>query len=389
MTNIFVLFLAFVFLAHPTITKPMKRQIDKVDMDQHKKKPARELKKFSDSQYHDGENKLATTYYPNKKECPYSYNDLRDAHRSMQRLPGKKPFQCTQCPKSFAYETHFEEHIRIHTENKRVQCPEPGCLQILSHKYALEDHMRCHTGEKPYPCRSCGRAFAQISNCKRHEDICSESKKNILPKFNALRPMEIQHMPQECYYNNHSLFTYQTALANRIQMHTGTKLSQCFQYLNSSTQQSSLQIHINNILIQEALASERNYQPAINNRIPQNIPQINYNYYFPVLNNSHENPCRQETFPPKTNYQPTINEQAPQNIPQISYNNYPSPVKNSDENALQNTVSTETDHEQATDEKAPQDIPDMNCNNYLFPDFDENPVLITDFADLENLFAVE
>jgi uncharacterized Zn-finger protein len=190
----------------------------------------------------------------------------------------EKPFRCTLCPKTFTQPYKLRDHRRIHTGERPFQCT--LCPKAFKLKQTLKEHTRSHT--KPFQCTLCPISFAR-----------------------------------------------NTTLKNHIRTHTGEKLFQCILCPKSFAVQNSLKRHINSIHIQEALSSETNYQPATNNRTPQNIPP-----------------------------------------------NYFSRANNFDENPLRVTPSSKINHDLAIDEKASPNIPDMSCNNYLFftNDFDKNPI---------------
>lgn len=72
----------------------------------------------------------------------------------------KRPYECTECGKSFACGSHLHYHQRVHTKEMPMRAVNAGNLLSVALTFIV---IRLHTGAKFYGCRECGR-FYFISN---------------------------------------------------------------------------------------------------------------------------------------------------------------------------------------------------------------------------------
>jgi len=113
-------------------------------------------------------------------------------------LPSPHLCRWNECLKIFSNYQLYLYHVTVHMMDyprgnrvkNGVECKWTGCIGKYPSLYKLRDHVRCHTKEKIVACPDCGATFA--SNTKFHthcqRQIPMDSKKLIIciPNFRYL-----------------------------------------------------------------------------------------------------------------------------------------------------------------------------------------------------------
>ncbi|KAK3542543.1 hypothetical protein QTP86_028679, partial [Hemibagrus guttatus] len=107
-------------------------------------------------------------------QCEKSFTRQIDVQRHQLSHTGEKPYQCSQCGKSFTRQSTLKSHWRIHTGQKPYDCSE--CGKSFTRHSDLQRHQRVHTGEKPYCCLNCGKSFTRHSTLEAHQIIHTGQK---------------------------------------------------------------------------------------------------------------------------------------------------------------------------------------------------------------------
>jgi len=90
---------------------------------------------------------------------------------------GQKPFSCDKCNKKFASRGSCYNHKkRFHDGNKPFTCD--FCEKSWAIKIDLILHRRIHTGEKPHTCYVCQMKFSRSSSLILHQKLCTGTKKD-------------------------------------------------------------------------------------------------------------------------------------------------------------------------------------------------------------------
>ncbi|XP_069855469.1 zinc finger protein 182-like [Dipodomys merriami] len=168
--------------------------------------------------------------------------------------PGKKPYECNVCGKSFARMAYLTVHQRTHTREKPYGCN--MCGKSFTKKSKLTVHHRTHTGERPYECNLCGKCFTQKSKLTVHQRTHTKEKAfecKICGKFftrkEYLTTHQRTHTGEKIYKCNlcGKSFTWKSTLTayltNHQRTHTGEKPYECNMCGKSFARMAYLTVH--------------------------------------------------------------------------------------------------------------------------------------------------
>ena len=172
---------------------------------------------------------------------------------------GERPYQCTQCPKTFAQPDSLKKHLDVHSERRYIcyYCDQAfkgtsylrqhikrhaaekkyicsHCGKGFKHPLDMRNHSKIHTADTPFSCSSCGKQFKLKKHCTRHENIhtgdlshcCSYCGKLFNQKSNLDIHIRIHtgEKPYKCYYCEKD-FRVKCSLVSHMKKHTGENIN--------------------------------------------------------------------------------------------------------------------------------------------------------------------
>ncbi|XP_026483017.1 zinc finger protein 239-like [Ctenocephalides felis] len=138
------------------------------------------------------------------------------------KIPRKKSYICTYCPKVFTRKDSLSSHIRTHTGERPYKCDE--CNKAFASSVRLTMHKRIHTGDRRYECHFCDKKFTQISILTRHKVIHTGER------------------PFKCKYCDKA-YTQPGPLSTHTRTHTGEKRYKCLTCSKMFTTSNALVVH--------------------------------------------------------------------------------------------------------------------------------------------------
>ncbi|XP_032979113.1 zinc finger protein 157-like [Rhinolophus ferrumequinum] len=135
---------------------------------------------------------------------------------------GEKPYQCTECGKSYTWKSSLRVHQRTQTGEEPYEYNE--CGKTYFKKSSLRVHQRTHTGEKPYECHECGKDFHCMSHLGEHQRTHTGEK------------------PYECHECGKT-FSCKSGLGVYQRTHTGSKPYEWYACRKTYIEESSLTVH--------------------------------------------------------------------------------------------------------------------------------------------------
>ncbi|XP_031419490.1 histone-lysine N-methyltransferase PRDM9-like isoform X4 [Clupea harengus] len=190
------------------------------------------------------------THHTRTLTHPSSKQEEVDDNRSHHYIhTEEKPYQCTQCGKSFKEKNRLKQHQRIHTEGPYT-CTQ--CGKIFSSLSALKLHRRIHTGEMPYTCTQCGKSFMRNDRLKQHQCIhtgkkpytCTQCGKGFISQggLKVHQRLHTGERPYQCTECGKT-FSESGSLKSHSRIHTGEKPYHCTVCGQGFTIRGSLKVH--------------------------------------------------------------------------------------------------------------------------------------------------
>jgi hypothetical protein len=100
-----------------------------------------------------------TCPHPNLKDpskpCKMVFKRTADLRRHIRVHLNEKPFECTDCGKSFVQRHALTVHRRTHTGERPFECDWEDCGKSFHDSSSLARHKRSHTCERRYTCKIC------------------------------------------------------------------------------------------------------------------------------------------------------------------------------------------------------------------------------------------
>ncbi|XP_062535393.1 zinc finger protein 691-like [Armigeres subalbatus] len=168
--------------------------------------------------------------------CTICGKFIKNLTEHMRIHNNERRHQCPYCAKSFVSASNYSSHVNIHTRAKMYKCD--LCDKQYALLNSLKQHRITHFKERIYLCPVCGKAYYQPTGLARHKRThfeqptikCTECDKMFLTNGD-LRKHFKKHLPEKpfsCEICNRA-FNRKDNLKTHMKTHRekGSKLSPC------------------------------------------------------------------------------------------------------------------------------------------------------------------
>ncbi|XP_065078014.1 zinc finger protein 691-like [Ochlerotatus camptorhynchus] len=162
--------------------------------------------------------------------CTICGKFIKNMTEHMRIHNNERRHQCPYCPKAFVSASNYCSHVNIHTRAKMYKCD--LCDKQYAMLNSLKQHRITHFKERIYLCPVCGKAYYQPTGLARHKRThfdepkikCSECDKMFLTNSD-LRKHFTKHLPEKpfnCEICNRA-FSRKDNLRTHMKTHRGPK----------------------------------------------------------------------------------------------------------------------------------------------------------------------
>ena len=133
----------------------------------------------------------------------FSSKSKLDYHKKIETAKkANNSFQCTDCSKKFFLKEQLIQHKKVHDRYNNPECPKcekrfsrshvlerhlmtqhniyhtyPQCSKTFLKKSVYNEHMKIHSNNKPHNCCMCTKSFSLQANLRKHEVEHSKEEK--------------------------------------------------------------------------------------------------------------------------------------------------------------------------------------------------------------------
>ncbi|XP_066921473.1 uncharacterized protein [Clytia hemisphaerica] len=174
------------------------------------------------------------------------------AHRKLHTE--EKKFECPQCGKKFRRKLHLTRHVKSHAGIKGFSCE--ICDAKFSSKWYMQAHAVIHTGDKPFQCTICEKRFNNKANLKKHKlthgnqrpYVCNVCGQTYRQSYDLKRHMASHTDPVTSFSCSQcgKIFARKSYLQRHLLIHTSERKYECTHCGRKFLQRGQLNFHVKN-----------------------------------------------------------------------------------------------------------------------------------------------